>query len=111
MSYVIPEGLPSLVCPLIISPALPFGKNKEPLYQPPFPWIDLNSEGFTIPHLHIVGVNVSEPWLRSQLIKLARLHEWCHESLIRTPFLLLITWRIVKLYDLVVNILTEGREP
>jgi hypothetical protein len=111
MSYVIPEGLPSLACPLIISPALSFGKNKGPLYQPPFPWIDLNSEGFTLPHLHIVGVNVSEPWQRSRLIKLARLHEWCHESLIRTPFLQLITWHIVKLYTLIVNIVTEGREP
>ena len=104
MSNTSVESLISFACPILVNQAGPLGKNYESLYSPPFPWIDLNSEGFTIPHLHWVGINVSKPWLRKQLIKLVRLHEWCHESLIGTPFSLVITWNVVELYGLILRI-------
>jgi hypothetical protein len=109
MSYEILGGLPSLACPLIVSPAI--GKNEKPLYLLPFPGINLNLEGFTIPHLHWVGINVTKPRLRKPLIRLAALHEITHEqSLGRTPYSQALKQETGRLYYLIFRTFMEGWE-
>src|SRR5919108_506369 len=67
------ESLPPLACPLIGNSAEGVGRDEKPLRQPPFPGIDRRWDGFTLSHLHLVGINGSRPHSRKWLIKLTRL--------------------------------------
>jgi hypothetical protein len=111
MSYEIPKGLSPFVCPLIVSPAESLGEPKPPLCVPPFTGIDLTWEGFTIPHLRLIGINVTKPWLRKPLIKLALDHETEHAALsLATPYLRYTNYEMVNFYRLIFDTFMEGGE-
>jgi hypothetical protein len=85
MSYVIPGGLPSLAHPLIGNAALGSRNSKSGICRPPFPEIDLSWDGFTLSHLHWIGIKdtYDEPhWQYGLFIQ----HELFHNSLGVSPF-------------------------
>jgi hypothetical protein len=94
MIHESPQSLSSLVRPLIVNPGQRVEKDKDslPLRRPPYPGVDLrNWDGFTISHLHWVGIKLTNASLSEKLrrIKLAILHEVCHIVLAHTPYLLI----------------------
>jgi hypothetical protein len=87
------------------------GKDKKPLRLPPFPDIDLNNwQGFTVSHLHWVGVNYTavpreeEGLLMTQVLD----HEFCHKGLGKAPFSQLRQCEIFEIYRLILETVEEG---
>jgi hypothetical protein len=110
MSYEIPGGLSSFVCPLIVSPALALGEPKNYQCAPPFPGIDHTLEGFTIRHLHWIGINTTKQWRRKPLVWLAVLHEINHLALSVTLYLRYTNYEMANFYSLIYETFIEGRE-
>ena len=113
MSYISPHSLPSLAHPILVSFRYGAGQAKNPLFLPPFPEIDLvNWDGFTLSHLHWVGVRASPQGLTSiasQRVGLALLHEYCHRDLAHMPFSLLKKYEIFIFYTMILEAIEEKR--
>src|SRR5688500_14217155 len=109
MSHEAAEDLAFWACPVIVSPAEGVERGKKRLRKLPFPMIDPSLEGFTLSHLPWVGINVTRRQRREQLIKLAWLHEDCHQELARTPFQLYVKELILKFYVRLWETFEEGR--
>jgi hypothetical protein len=88
------------------------GKKKKPLRKPPFPEIDLNWDGFTLSHLHWVGIKVTNVESKEGRWRaaMALLHEPYHAYLANTPFLLRIKWEMFGLYDIMLTSFEEEKE-
>jgi hypothetical protein len=103
MSYKKTRTLPSLTHPLIISPEGGTEKDEiESLPLPPFPEVDLTWPGFTLSHLHWVGIKAAGT---ERYIKLAINHEFSHKHLSVTPFSMLKKYEIVTFYSLALAII------
>jgi hypothetical protein len=111
MSYTTPNGLLSLAHPIIASFRHGAGQAKSPLYLPPFPEIDLrNWDGFTLSHLHWVGVRATPQGLTAiaqQRAGLALLHEYCHRDLAHMPFSLLKKYEMFIFYSMILKAIEE----
>jgi hypothetical protein len=107
MSQENADSLPSLACPILVNPAPGVDDEKEKFFELPFPDIDLNWDGFTIPHLHLVGINETIDGWRYEL---ALLHELCHRKLALTPHAQLIKYQLFVLYDIILRTFPKGEE-
>jgi hypothetical protein len=76
-----------------------------------FPGIDLTLEGFTIPHLRLIGVNVTKFQRRESLVWLGLDHELQHTALsIVSPYLRYTKYRTANFYVLIFDTFNEGGE-
>jgi hypothetical protein len=97
VSYETPRRLISLACPIIINPCLEIANDEVGLYEPPFPLINLLWDGFTISHLHWVGINHTNHERWGYPIR----HECCHGCLAVAPFSRLKKRVIFSVYSLI----------
>jgi hypothetical protein len=74
-----------------------------------FPEIDLNWEGFTLPHLHWVGINVGNRELWQMQIALR--HEFNdHKALGNSPHIRLMKYQMMDIYGCICIIFEERAE-
>jgi hypothetical protein len=115
MSHESPPNLPSLAHPLIVHPAQGLENEEDhlPQRQPPFPHIDLNWDGFTISHLHWVGIKIIKAGLSDvedlQRVQLVLLHESSHKDLALTPFSRFKKYKIFGLHGKILETFTEAK--
>jgi hypothetical protein len=108
MSYTSPVGLPTFAHPLILHPAGGVENDNVSVSRLlSYPEINLRWDGFTVSHLHWVGVKTANQ--HKGRIKLAVRHEFWHHSISHTPFALLIKNYMFGLYrQIQIRVLTEG---
>src|SRR5215218_6615491 len=111
MDHESEEGLPTLACPLIVSPSM--GAAQKPIHLPPFPEIDLSWEGFTVSHLHWVGIKpIPRDPSRDERRRyyLGYVHELGHRALSESPFSRFKTELIFKFYNAILRNLMAKRQ-
>jgi len=104
MSYEIPGGLPTLAHPLIATPTMDAENDEPGIYLPPYPCINLNWKGFSIAHLHWLGLKQTGEQmtdLEHTFLNIHIQHEMCHGMLAYLPFSLVQQVEILQLYDLI----------
>jgi hypothetical protein len=119
MNHENADSLPSLACPVIRIPVKGVRKDESPLRKPPYPAIDQRWAGFTIPHLHWVGITFTlltkeglseEEFRRVDIaLRIALLHEACHKLLASTPFSRFKQYEMFRLYLMLVEVFEEKK--
>lgn len=105
MSYEILGGLPTLAHPLIATPTMDAENDEPGIYLPPYPCVNLKWKGFSIPHLHWIGLQLVKQMnsLELSFLRIYAFHELGHKQLAFLPFYLLKQRMMFYLYDLIIN--------
>lgn len=109
MSHETAESLPSLAHPLIVNPLQGDMGDNNGWISLQFPEIDLDWQGFCVPHLHWVGINVanSKDWQK----EIALRHEFAgHNKLSVNPYMRFIKYQVIEMCNAIRKICEEREE-